>query len=102
MSRPSFSSGKRDANEAQILELLDRRNIRYLQLHPGDGADLIVEIHPMIFVEIKNPEQPPSKRQLTEAEEEQRAYCTAARIPYHVIETPEQMAEIINQYFERL
>lgn len=101
--KPSlYNSGKRDANEREILEVLKARNVRYTQMRPGDGCDLIVWIHPMIAVEIKNPEQPESKRELTEDEKELKAYCDETRIGYHVIETAEEMNVIINRYFDRM
>jgi len=100
--RSLYQKGKRDANEPEILEFLRARNVRYTQLAPGDGADLIVSIHPMEYWEIKNPAQPESARALTHCEYELLDYCTNMHIPYVVVETVDDAAHRINQYFERL
>lgn len=101
MKRGIHNTGNRDDNEPEIIEYLNRRNIHNVQLKPGAGADLIVSINPMEYWEIKNPQQPPSKRKLSDAESQLLLYCTATRIPYVVIETVEEAAERIDQYFER-
>ena len=102
MSKPNHNTGKRDANEQSILNLLNARNVRWTQLRPGDGADLLIWIHPMEVWEIKNPAQPPSKRRLTDDEKDAMAYCLATRIPYVVIEDIETAAHRLNTYFDRL
>ena len=103
MSKTSlYQKGKRDANEPEILAYLRTRNVRYTQLAPGDGADLIVSIQPMEYWEIKDPAQPPSKRKLTHCEYELLDYFTEMRIPYVVVETVEDAAHRIDQYFARL
>ena len=102
MKRSLFKKGHRDANEQTILDLLNARNVRYIMLAPGDGADLIVAIHPMEMWEIKNPEQPRNKQAMTGAEYNMLDYCTAARIPYCVIKTVDDAAHRLNQYFGRL
>ena len=102
MKHSLYNKGKRDANEPEILDLLNARNVRYIMLRPGDGADLLVCIQPAEFWEIKCPEQPPSKQAMTEAEREMLAYCTTTHIPYCVIKTVEEAAHRLNQYFERL
>ena len=101
MTKSLYKKGKRDANEPEILAYLKARNVRYTQLSPGDGADLIVSIHPMEYWEIKNPAHPPSKRKLTHDEYELLDYCTNMRIPYVVIETVDDAAHRIDQYFVR-
>lgn len=102
MTKRMYETGNRDDNEPEILAFLKARNIRYTQLKPGDGADLIVAIQPMEYWEIKNLAQPPSKRKLTHHEYELLDYCTNMRIPYVVIETVEDAAHRIDQYFMRL
>lgn len=102
MKRSLFKKGHRDANEQQILDLLNARNVRYTMLAPGDGADLIVWIAPIEAWEIKNADQPPSKRRLTDDEKELLEYCTHARIPYVVIETQDDANDRLNKYFERI
>lgn len=102
MKRSLFKKGHRDANEQAIIDLLNARNVRYIMLAPGDGADLVVQIHPMEFWEIKNPDQPMSKQAMTGAEYNQLDYCAATHIPYVVIKTVDDAADRLNKYFSRL
>ena len=101
MKSAHFKTGKRDANEKFIIALLNARNIKYVQFKPGDGADLLVLISPMELWEVKDPAQPPSKRELTDVEKEQMAYCKNTKIPYILIMTVEDAAERLNNYFGR-
>lgn len=102
MKHSMYNTGNRDANEKEILAYLNARNVDFVQLKPGAGADLIVQIHPMVMVEVKNPKQPESKQALTDCELEKRAYCTATGIPYIVVKTVEDMSKIVDEYFGRL
>ena len=99
MKSSHFQTGKRDANEKYIIALLNARNIKYTQLKPGDGSDLLIWISPMEHWEIKDPTQPPSKRTLTDDEKEAQAYCENTGIPYFVIMTVEEAAERLNLFF---
>jgi len=92
------SPGHRDANESQIIDVLDNYHIDYIKLHEGAGADLLVLLNPMELWEVKNNEQPPSKRVLTPLETYRQAYCGMKHIPYRVIETAEQAAEVLGNY----
>jgi hypothetical protein len=87
-----YNKGNRDSNESEIREVLYRRGVQYIQMREGAGADLLVLTNPMQLWEVKNPQQPPSKRALTPVEEIMQAYCVQRGIPYRVIETPEQAA----------
>jgi hypothetical protein len=100
--RSLFRAGHRDDNEQPILDLLNARNIRFVLLRPGDGADLLVMISPMELWEVKNPDQVESKRLLTQEERITFAYCLDKKIPYFVIETVEDAAYRLNLYFERM
>ena len=97
--RSLFKSGHRDANEGEILALLNARNVRFVMLRPGDGADLLVMICPLELWEIKNPDQPESKRRLTQEERITMEYCLETGIPYEVIETVEDALYRLNLYF---
>ncbi len=91
-----FSKGHRDANEPEILLLLHSAGVPFIQLHEGDGADLLTLLSPVEFWEIKNPEQDPGKRRLTEAERRLMTYCHEHDIPYRVIETVEEALVAVN------
>lgn len=91
-----FSKSHRDDNEPQILEFLKQAGVPFIQLREGDGADLLVLLTPMQFWEVKNPEQDPNKRRLTEAERQRMAYCHEHDIPYHVIETVDEALVAVN------
>jgi hypothetical protein len=84
-------------NEPLITAVILRAGLAYIQLHEGDGADLLVIDAPMYFVEVKNPVQPPSKRRLTDDELKLQAECKDRGIGYEVVEHPEHMATIINR-----
>ena len=101
MKHSLYNKGKRDANEPEILDLLNARNVRYIMLRPGDGADLIVGIHPMEYWEVKNPEQPPNKRELTDAEKELQVYCIYTGIPFVVINSMDDAVIRLNKYYGR-
>lgn len=91
-----FAVGHRDLNEPLITAVLLRAGLGYILLREGDGADILVKDAPMYFVEVKNPQQPPNKRRLTNDELVLQLECINRGIGYYVIETPEQMAEIVN------
>jgi len=94
-----YNSGNRDANEKEIIDILKARNVRCTQMRPGDGFDLLIWIAPPEYWEIKNPDQPASKRELTDSELDAAIYAREAGIEYRVIETPEQALERLNNYF---
>jgi hypothetical protein len=96
MSRTNkfFNVGKRDKNESMITEVLDYANLRYKLLPPGFGADILI-LDWMSFIEVKNPEQIPSKRKLTQDELELQKFCEENGTAFDVVETPEEMADII-------
>lgn len=101
--RPSMFKGaaNRDDNEPKITALLDAYQIQYSKGKPGDGYDLSIHIQPMELWEIKNPQQPPAKRKLTEVETLKQEYCRRHGIPYRVIEYSDQAQEILARYNER-
>ncbi len=93
-----FARGNRDKNEPSITEYLRRANVRYCQLPEGAGADLLLYLAPMMLIEIKNPDVPKSERQPTELEAYTQVHCMDMGIPYHIVETPEEMATIVNAW----
>jgi len=86
-----FARGNRDANEPLITEVIRRYNIRYGLLPEKFGADILLYVSPMALVEVKNPAY---KWKLTQGEQETQEYCQMMGIPYHVVETPEEMIAI--------
>jgi hypothetical protein len=99
--KSNFRTGQRDVNEKEIIELLNRRNVKWTQFKPGDGADLLIWIAPMEVWEIKNPLQQPSKQELTEVEKEAKAYCENTGIPFIIIMTVEEANQRLNLFFEK-
>jgi hypothetical protein len=93
-----FARGNRDRNEPLITEYLRRANVRYVLLPEGAGADLLLYLSPLMLVEVKNPDVRKSDRELTEIELEVQEHCKQYDIPYHVVCTPEEMAEIVNRW----
>jgi hypothetical protein len=94
------SAGHRDANEPLITEIIKRYNVDYFLMSEGIGFDILLFTSPMICVEVKNPEQPISKRKLTPKEQDRKTLCAIMDIPYYVVETPERMAEIIRHHIQ--
>jgi len=90
-----YNTGKRDANDAAIVEVIDHFHIKHIAGRPGDGYDYLLVINPVMFIEIKNPKAKPSDRRLTEIEQELKDYCHEQCIAYLVIEYPEQMADVL-------
>lgn len=101
--RPSMFRGaaNRDDNEPMFRELLDRWQVQYSQGKPGDGYDLLIQIHPMRLWEIKNNEQPPSAQRLTPAELAKQAYCRSRGIPYDVLRYTDEAVKILTEHFEK-
>jgi len=97
MTPSRFAVGDRDENEAIICEYLRAAGIEYRKCPEGFGADLLLLVAPMRFVEIKNPARPPSKRRLTTAEGELLTLCEERGIPYDVVLTIEDMQEIMEK-----
>lgn len=81
-----YDLGGRDLNEPEFIELLRAANIEFRQLDKRAGADLLIMVNPMELWEIKNPEQPPNKRKLSENEEKTQEKCKYIGIPYFVFE----------------
>ena len=102
MAKNLYNKGKRDQNEGEILRLLKSYNIKATQLPPGAGADLLIWMRPLFLVEVKNPAQPLCKRQLTSEEEEAMTLSEQIGIPYYVIETVDEMNELIGNYIRRM
>ena len=94
------SAGSRDKNEPLITEVLRRMNVEYFLMPEGAGFDILLFLAPMVCIEVKNPEQPPSARVLTPTEKARKEWCDELRIPYYVIETPEKMALIVGMWIE--
>lgn len=101
--RPSMFRGaaNRDRNEKGILEIIEVYRIEYSKGKPGDGYDLCLQINPMELWEIKDPEQAPSERKLTECEKAKQAYCLRHGIPYRIIEYRDQAQEILANYNQK-
>lgn len=98
---PRFARGNRDKNEPQITEVLRRMNVMYVLLPEGAGADLLLYLSPLALVEVKNPNVPKADRKLTDKELEVQAYCKEMNIPYHVVETPQEMADVVKDWIEK-
>ena len=86
MSHPPIRAKRRDVNEKEIIDGLKAASCSVLQL---DVVDLLVGRAGANFIlEVKNPDQPPSKRRLTESED---AFIRSWRgRPVVVVETLEE------------
>ena len=102
MSPNRWARGNRDDNEKFITEVLRRMNVMYCLLPEVAGADLLVYLSPLMLVEVKNPDVPKSDRKLTPRELEVQDLCNQFGNPYHVVETPEEMAKIVGDWIEEV
>lgn len=84
-----------DANQPAIVGALRGIGASVLHLHQLKNCfDLLVGYRGRTFIlEVKDPSQPPSKRQLTEGEAQFRARWRGS--PYHVVETVEEALRIV-------
>lgn len=94
-----YSSGNRDKNEPLITEIIKRFHVPYITLSEGQGADLLLLTNPPAFVEVKNPEQPPNKRKLTDTEKATQEICKEKGIAYYVVLYSDQISDILSRYF---
>lgn len=92
MTPSRFSPGNRDANETALRDLLAAAGVEYRQCPEGFGADLLLLIAPMVFLEVKNPAH---KWRLTKRERETKEHCEMVGIPYRIVETEEQLLAIV-------
>jgi len=91
MGRPSPTLGRRDGNEREIIEALKQVgcDVRYLNW----PADLLVgNAGRNYLLEVKDPEQPPSKRGLTTVEKE---FHDNWRGQVAIVETIEEALEAV-------
>ncbi|MCA8829417.1 hypothetical protein [Hymenobacter pini] len=84
-----------DGNQSTIVAGLRRIGCTVLLTHQLKNCfDILVGYRGQTFImEIKDPSQPPSKRKLTEGEEEFRRTWQGS--PYHVVETIDQAISIV-------
>jgi hypothetical protein len=93
--RPSvFLSGKRDRNEKEITNILDRYGIPYVFMPPTAGFDILVLTSPVQLWEVKNSDL---KWTLTKAEHDRKSYCKANGINYQVIQSMEDAVDAISK-----
>lgn len=91
--------GSRDKNEPLIKKVIEAHGIEYELLKEGAGADILLQISPMVFIEVKNPSY---KWEYTDAEKKKMHYCKELGIPYHTVETPEEMEKVISDWIEKI
>jgi hypothetical protein len=83
-----MTRSKRDANERAILDDLKRLGVWYFQMPREAGFDLLLGFRGTLYtVEIKDPAQPVSKRQLTDNERRAERALTDVQIDYWKCET---------------
>ncbi|WP_205012993.1 hypothetical protein [Hymenobacter nivis] len=86
-----------DGNQPRIVSALRQIGASVLHVHQLKNCfDLLVGYRGRTFIiEVKDPAQPPSARQLTPGEEEFRRTWRGS--PYHIVETVDQALAIITQ-----
>lgn len=89
--------GKRDENEPEFTEYFRAAHIKYRLLPPKFGADVLVLMSPMWFLEIKSPLQAPSDRRLTPDEVDLQTHCEAEGVSYLVALCVDQVNEFVTE-----
>ncbi|TGD82855.1 hypothetical protein [Hymenobacter wooponensis] len=84
-----------DANQPAVVQALRAIGASVLYTHQLKNCfDLLVGYRGRTFlIEVKDPEQPPSKRQLTAGEEEFRSTWRGS--PYHIVHTPDEAIQLV-------
>ncbi len=92
---PLRTASRVDGNQAAIVQTLRAIGASVLHTHQLKNCfDILVGYRGRTFLmEIKDPSQPPSARQLTPGEAEFRR--TWQGTPYHIVHTPEEAIKII-------
>lgn len=92
---PLRTAARVDANQASIVRALRAVGATVLHTHQLKNCfDLLVGYRGRTFLmEVKDPTQPASKRQLTEGEAKFREEWRGS--PYHVVHTPDEAIRII-------
>lgn len=88
-----FQKGDRDDNEKQMYPVLKAAQQEYKLLPTGFGADILLVMKPIAFIEVKNGEN----AKLTETEKALKWHCEIQGIEYYVVRTPEETADMLNQ-----
>lgn len=88
-----FQRGDRDANEKFFYPVLKAAQQEYRLLPTGFGADILLVMNPIAFIEVKNGEG----AQLTEKEKILKWHCEAESIEFYIVRTVEEMTDIINR-----
>lgn len=85
-------SAKVDSNQPEIVAALRKAGCYVLHLHQLKNAfDLLVFWRGHVWcVEVKDGGKPPSKRKLTEGEQECKKSMEAVGVKYHIVESVDQ------------
>lgn len=92
---PLRTASRVDGNQAEIVRTLRAVGASVLHTHQLKNCfDILVGYRGRTFLmEIKDPAQPPSARQLTPGEAEFKASWRGS--PYHIVHTPDEAIRII-------
>jgi hypothetical protein len=89
-----MSRNKRvDANHAHLVDLARRCGAHVISMtpNPAAGFDLLIVRGDTFIVEVKDPAQSDSHRQLTEGEQKRKQLVEEAGGHYHVIQTDDDL-----------
>jgi hypothetical protein len=89
---------RKDGNQWEVVEWLRACGCVVVSMDRSAGFDLLVGLsggRGWVCVEVKDGCLPPSGRRLTEAEAEFRELCLAKGLPYAVVETVEDVRELV-------
>ena len=71
---PYYRQHRKDLNQDEIQDELAARGMSVMDIHDGPFGDLLVGFQGINFVfEVKNPAKPPSKRKLSDKQQQDQA-----------------------------
>lgn len=99
MAKNYHKLGRRDDNEKQIKDYLVSNCVPFKLLDVGQGADMLVLLDRVVFLEVKNPDTSKQRQQLTPKEVEFQSLCKARGIPYFVVYTVQHVKDICERFY---
>lgn len=100
--RNYYNTGRRDANETEIKDYLNRCCIPFISLYPKQGADILIFLEGAIaLVEVKSPFATSSRKLGTDVEKKYQSICKGKNIPYFVVKSSDELHEEITNYLSK-
>lgn len=99
--RNYYATGRRDGNEKVIIDYLRDNEIPYIIFMPGQGADIMIFLDGghVAFLEVKNPDAPNRRKQLTITEVQFMNLCQNYGVVHKVVFSVEDVKSLFQRSF---